>query len=103
VLDGEPVLSGEGSAGDEDGPFTVTHTIAEDAVWDAGEPITSTDIEFTWKATLETTGTLTTVGYDKIASVGTSDSKVAVVEFTEPLASWADLFGSCCASLLKAS
>ncbi len=28
---------------------------------------------------------------------------MAVVTFTEPLAAWADLFGSCCSSLLKAS
>ena len=74
----------------------------EDAVWDDGTPITSADVEFTWQAILNTTGTLTTVGYDRIASVDTTDPKVAVVEFTEPLAAWADLFGSCCGVLLKA-
>jgi peptide/nickel transport system substrate-binding protein len=101
VLAGDPVLSGEGTD-NGDGPFTVTYTIAEDAVWDDGTPITSADIEFTWQAILNTTGTLTTVGYDRIASVDTTDQKVAVVEFSEPLAAWADLFGSCCGVLLKA-
>jgi peptide/nickel transport system substrate-binding protein len=74
-------------------PFTVTFKINPDAVWDDGTPITSEDFEFTWHAVLETTGTLATLGYDKIRSVDTSDPKTAVVEFTEVYADWPDLFG----------
>ena len=36
-------------------------------------PITCADVEFTWQATLNTTGTLTTVGYDKIESIAEGD------------------------------
>jgi peptide/nickel transport system substrate-binding protein len=92
VLDGEAETSGEGT-GDGDGPFTVTYTLAEDAVWEDGSPMTSSDIRFTWEARMGTTGIVTASGYDRIADVDDSDPRTAVVTFTEPYAAWRDLFG----------
>jgi peptide/nickel transport system substrate-binding protein len=92
VLDGEPELSGEGTDSGE-GPFTVTYTIAEDAQWDDGTPITSTDIKFTWETYSETTGVVSTAGYDQITDIDDSDPKTAVVTYEAPYAAWADRFG----------
>ena len=52
-------------------PFTVTYKMNPDAVWDDGSPITSTDVEFTWKVELDTEGSLSTAGYDQIESIDT--------------------------------
>src|SRR6266550_418074 len=38
-------------------PFTVTYNLNPAAVWDDGSPITGADIDFTWKAILNTKGT----------------------------------------------
>ncbi|MFK8025318.1 MAG: ABC transporter substrate-binding protein [Ilumatobacter sp.] len=83
-------------------PFTITFDIAPDAVWNDETPITSADIEFTWRAILDSTGTLSTTGYDLIESVDASDPSSAVVTFTENYAPWADLFGGGTGFLLKA-
>ncbi len=74
-------------------PFTVTFKLNPEAVWEDGTPITSGDFEFTWRAVLETTGAFSTLGYDKIDSIDTSDPKTAVITFREPYANWGDLFG----------
>ena len=92
VLDGDPELSGEGTDNGS-GPFTVTYSINPDAVWDDGSPITSEDIAFTSDAYLKTTGSLTTVGYEKIDKIDSSDPKTAIVTFKEPYADWPDMFG----------
>jgi peptide/nickel transport system substrate-binding protein len=101
VLEGEPELAGEG-VDDSGDPFTVTYDIDEDAVWDDGSPITSTDIKRTWEVRMGTTGVVTTYGYELIESVDDSDPKTAVVTFTEPFADWQDVFGGGTEFLLKA-
>ena len=55
--------------------MTLTIKLNPDAVWDDGTPITSADFECTCKATLNTPGSLTTVGYDKITSVDAERSR----------------------------
>lgn len=74
-------------------PFTVTYHLNPKAVWNDGTPITSEDIDFTWKAILNTKGALSTTGYDKIKSIDASDPETVVIEFTEPYVDWPDLFG----------
>lgn len=102
ILAGEPELAGAG-VDDSGDPFTVTYTIRPEAVWDDGTPITCADVEFTWQATLNTTGTLTTVGFDKIESIQPGDAEGScVITFTEPVAAWADLMGSSSQYVLKA-
>jgi len=83
-------------------PFTVTFKIRDDAVWSDGTPITSEDVHFTWRAILDSTGTLTTTGYDLITDVDTTDPATAVITFSESYAPWADLFGGGTGFILKA-
>jgi peptide/nickel transport system substrate-binding protein len=71
-------------------PMRVTYRIRPEAVWSDGTPITSADFEYSRKASLD--GGLA-VGYDLIESIDTTDPKVAVATFSEPYASWRDLFG----------
>jgi peptide/nickel transport system substrate-binding protein len=51
---------------------------------------------------MDTTGTLSTVGYEKITSIDTSDPKTAVITFSENFAPWPDLFGGTTDVLLPA-
>jgi peptide/nickel transport system substrate-binding protein len=83
--------------------FTITYKLNPNAVWDDGSKITSKDIAFSWKAWLKTTGTITTVGYEKIESVDTSDPETAIITFSEPFADWPDLFGGNSGYVLKAA
>ncbi|HSJ91459.1 MAG TPA: peptide ABC transporter substrate-binding protein [Ilumatobacter sp.] len=83
-------------------PFTVTFRLRDDAVWSDGTPMTSEDIRFTWRAVMDTTGTLSTAGFDLITDVATPDDKTAVVMFEEDYAPWGDLFGGGTGFFLKA-
>jgi len=56
-------------------PFSVTYNIAPNAVWADGTPITAADFDFTYKAILNTTGSYSTVGYDQISAVDTTDRR----------------------------
>lgn len=104
VLDGEPEVSGEGTDNGE-GPFTVTYTIAEEAVWEDESPMTCADLEFTWQATLDSTGSITTTGYELIESVEPvdGDDHVCAMTYTEPYAAWPDLFGGGLQFFVKAA
>ena len=76
-----------------DGSFTVTYRLDPAARWSDGTPITSTDVWFTWRAKLDTEGSLNTIGYDLITDVGHDDPHTAVITFSESYAPWRQLFG----------
>ena len=64
--------------------MTLTIKINPKAVWDDGTPITVDDFECSLQATLNTPGSLSTVGYDKITSIDASDpDDHVVVKFYE--------------------
>jgi peptide/nickel transport system substrate-binding protein len=84
-------------------PFTITFKIKPDANWADGTPITSKDFDFTWKAIMNTTGTYTTVGYDQIDSIDTTDPKTAVIKFKNVFVDWPDLFGGVYQGILEAA
>jgi ABC-type transport system substrate-binding protein len=71
----------------------VTYHLNPDAVWADGKPITSEDVDFTWKAIMNTVGTVSTSGYDQITSIDTSDPETAVIHFKTVYVDWPDLFG----------
>jgi peptide/nickel transport system substrate-binding protein len=73
--------------------MTLTINISPDAVWDDGTPITVKDFQCNYNATLNTPGSLSTTGYDKIQAVeqGSDDHEV-VVTFTEKYAPYKNLF-----------
>ena len=74
-------------------PMTVTYRIKEEAVWSDGEPITSTDFEYTWDQIVNGKNIYDATGYTQIESIDTTDPKVAVVTFSQEFAAWRDLFG----------
>ena len=83
------------TSGDNTGKtMTITVKLNPKAVWDDGTPITSKDLECTWKANLNTPGSLSTTGYDKIDSIDTTDPETAVVKFKEVYAPYKNLFNS---------
>jgi ABC-type transport system substrate-binding protein len=84
----------------ESAGMTVTYDIAPTANWEDGSPITAADFAATWKANLNTPGSINTTGWDQILSVeaGASDKEV-VVEFKSVYAPYRGLFGG----LIKAA
>lgn len=85
----------------EEAAMRITYDIAEAAVWDDGTPITAADFECTYNAIMGTVGSLSTVGYDQILSIGAGESdKQVVVEFKTVYAPYRGLFGG--GTLLKA-
>jgi peptide/nickel transport system substrate-binding protein len=84
-------------------PFTLTFKISDKAVWEDGSPITSKDFDFTNKAILNTTGAYTTVGYDQVDSIDTTDPKAAVIKFKQVFVDWPDLFGGVYQGIIKAA
>ena len=72
----------------------MTYKINPNAVWSDGEPITSNDFKYTWDQIVNGKDIYDTTGYDDIESVDDTDPKTAVVTFTEPFASWTQLFGA---------
>ncbi len=90
LLTEAPTLANGGIAKD---PFTITFHLDPNAVWTDGTPITAADFAFTWKAIMHTTGTLITVGYDRITSIEGPDPHTVVIRFSEVVVDWQDLFG----------
>ena len=88
----EPTNANGGLQVTDAGTFILTYRLRSDAIWSDGTPMTSTDVWYTWRARLDTAGTLDTAGYALIADVNTDDPQVAVVTFSEPYAPWRDLF-----------
>lgn len=74
-------------------PMKVTYRIKPEAVWSDGQPITSTDFQYTWQQIAKGKDIYDRTGYNDIASIDTTDPKTAVVTFTQPFAGWRDLFG----------
>ncbi len=71
----------------------VTYEISDKAVWNDGQPITSTDLKYTWDQVAKGKDIYDRTGYEKIESVDDSNPKVAVVTFKSPYADWKSLFG----------
>ena len=72
---------------------TVTYNINPKAVWDDGQPITSTDFKYTWDQVVKGKDIYDKTGYQDIGSVDDSDPKVVVVTFKTNYADYKQLFG----------
>ena len=92
VVEEMPSHDNGGVVVDDDGSFTVTYRLDLDARWSDGTPITSTDVRFTWRAILDTEGSLQTIGYDLVTGVDTDDPLMAVIHFGKPYAPWPYMF-----------
>jgi peptide/nickel transport system substrate-binding protein len=100
-----PLLTGEGpslaNGGLTQNPFSVTYHLNPKAVWEDKTPITSEDVSFTLKALLNTTGTVTTSGYDKISALDATDPATVKITFKSVFVDWPDLFGGSTGFVLK--
>jgi peptide/nickel transport system substrate-binding protein len=73
--------------------MTVTWHIKPCLFWSDGQPFTSKDVVFTWKAEVDPGNAPTTrAGYDKITGIDTPDDQTAVIHFSQVYASWPTLF-----------
>ena len=82
-----------GGSGSGDTAMTITYDIADAAVWEDGTPITVADFQCTLDAVMNTPGSISTSGYDKITTVAAGDSdKQVVVSFKELYAPYKNLF-----------
>ena len=70
VLVEAPTVENGGAVLNADGTLTITYSLSDEARWSDGVPITSTDVWFTWRAKLDTEGSLNTIGYDLITDGG---------------------------------
>ncbi|MGI9623297.1 MAG: ABC transporter substrate-binding protein [Acidimicrobiales bacterium] len=103
ILEKAPSVDDGSIVVNDDGTFTLVYNINPDAVWSDGVPITCDDIVFTRDAYLETTGTLTTAGYELITDIECSDGGLtATLTYSEPFAPWGDKFGGGTEYLLPA-
>jgi peptide/nickel transport system substrate-binding protein len=74
------------------GAQTITYKISPKAVWSDGQPIISEDFKYTWEQIAKGKDIYDKSGYDKIASVDTTDPKTAIVTMKQPYGSWRTLF-----------
>jgi len=90
-------------------PFSVTYHLQPNAVWSDGTPITCDDVDFTWKAILNTTGTYSTYGYDGtdpngaagVSKVDCADPTTVKLDFNKIFVDWPDLFGGATGFILE--
>ena len=88
-----PTLANGGVKG-SGSTFTITYHLNPDAKWSPDNtPITSADVVFSWHAYLDTTGSLSTTGYDEVSSIDAPDPQTAVVHFKETYNDWPDVLG----------
>jgi peptide/nickel transport system substrate-binding protein len=92
MVEAMPSQENGGVVVNDDGSFTVTYRISPDARWSDGTPITSADVHFTWRAILDTQGSLQTIGYDLVTGVDTEDPRTAVISFSKSYAPWPYMF-----------
>lgn len=89
MYEGEPEITSED-------PFTVSHTIKEEAAWSDGETIDAEDFRFTFETCLnEEFDIASREGCDKIDfDASTFDGKTMELVFTEPYAPWRTLLST---------
>jgi peptide/nickel transport system substrate-binding protein len=63
------------------GAMTVRWTLRPDVRWSDGEPLTSDDVRFTWRAVMSDPLVTSREGYDLIADIETPDARTAVVRY----------------------
>ena len=72
---------------------TITWKLKPCIFWSDGQPITSKDFVFTWKAMIDPANAPTSrSGWDKIASIDTPDDSTVVIHFSDVYASWTTKF-----------
>lgn len=85
-------------------PTKIKYTIAQEAQWSDGTPITGSDFEYLRKSIVSTPGAMNEVAYSAISSINTSGGgKTVEVIFKQPVADWHVLFQNLLPSHLMAA
>ncbi|MEY8564993.1 ABC transporter substrate-binding protein [Corynebacteriaceae bacterium 7-707] len=88
LLDSVDVLAGE-----EDAPTKVRYTLAHEAQWSDGSPISGSDFHYLWQQVMTMPGTTDNAGYADIGDLAVSAGGTTVtVTFSRPQQDWRDLF-----------
>jgi peptide/nickel transport system substrate-binding protein len=75
--------------------LTITWHLKPNLKWSDGEPITSTDVKFTWQVEVDPGNAVySRAGYSDITSVDTPDTTTAVLHFKSLYPGWQTLFTS---------
>jgi len=73
--------------------LTITWHLRPNLKWSDGEPLTSTDVKFTWQVENDKGNAVyTRAGYDKISSIDTPDATTAVLHFSSLYPGWQTIF-----------
>src|SRR5574341_2440339 len=73
--------------------LTVTWKLKPCIFWSDGQPITSKDFAFTFKASMDPANApVSRSGWDKITAVDTPDDQTAVIHFSKLYASWPTIY-----------
>jgi peptide/nickel transport system substrate-binding protein len=75
--------------------LTITWHLKPCLFWSDGQPLTSTDVKFTWQVEVDPGNAVySRAGYDQITSVDTPDATTAVLHFKAVYPPWQTLFTS---------
>jgi peptide/nickel transport system substrate-binding protein len=75
--------------------LTITWHLKPNLKWSDGEPLTSTDVKFTWQVEVDAGNAVySRAGYDQITSIDTPDTTTAVLHFKSLYPGWQTLFTS---------
>lgn len=93
VLNTDLLDAAEVTAGEEDAPTEVRYTLASEAQWSDGTPISGTDFHYLWQQVVTMPGTTDTAGYGDVDDVAVSaGGSTVTVSFTRPQQDWRELF-----------
>ena len=74
---------------------TVTYTLLDGVLWSDGEPLTASDVVFTWKWIVDPANQSPNAGlYDAIETVEAVDDQTVKITFKEPQLGWNSYFSS---------
>lgn len=74
-------------------PFTVTYRLRDDVRWSDGEPVTASDLVFTWRTVTDPEfNAWSTTGYDQIRSAEVDGDRTATFTFAAPYSGYRELF-----------
>lgn len=93
VLNSDLLESVDVRSGEEDAPTEVRYTLAREAQWSDGTPISGSDFHYLWQEVTTMPGTTDNAGYADISDLSVSaGGNTVTVTFSRPQQDWRELF-----------
>ncbi|OLT54968.1 hypothetical protein BJF89_01775 [Corynebacterium sp. CNJ-954] len=93
VLNSDLLESVDVRSGEEDAPTEVRYTLAREAQWSDGTPISGSDFHYLWQQVMTMPGTTDNAGYADISDLEVSaGGNTVTVTFSRPQQDWRELF-----------